>query len=65
MEPTIRTAILLAGLLLAACGKSSTDPVGPDLLKTQREAMDKAKGTEQVIQDAAKKQDTQMEQQAK
>jgi hypothetical protein len=65
MKPTMRTAILLAGLVLAACGKSSTDPVGPDLLKTQREAMDKAKGTEQVIQDATKKQDAQMDQQAR
>jgi hypothetical protein len=65
MKPTTRHLILLAGLLLAACGRSSTDPAGPDLLKTQREAMDKAKATEQVMQDAAKKQDAQMEQQAK
>jgi hypothetical protein len=60
------TAIVLLGMLLASgCGKSSTDPAGPDLLKAQREAMDKAKGTEQIMQDASKKQDQQLESQSK
>jgi len=68
MKPSTRiarTAFLLAGLLLLACGKSSTDPAGPDVLKAQREALDKAKATEQMVQDAAQKRDAQMEQQAK
>lgn len=65
LDGTAPVLFLLVALALAACGKSSTDPAGPDLLKAQREAMDKAKGTEQVIQDAAKKQEQQLESQSK
>jgi hypothetical protein len=54
-----------ACLLLCACGRSSTDPPPPDLLKTQRESMDKARATEKVVQDAAERRAAQMESQQK
>jgi hypothetical protein len=44
--------ILLASLLVAACDSGSKAPP-PDLLKSQREAMEKAKKTEAVIDQAA------------
>ena len=59
------TAATAACLVLCACGRSSTDPPPPDLLKTQRDAMDKARSTEKTIQDAADKRDAQMESQQK
>lgn len=40
--------ILLAGLLATACDSSERTPP-PDLVKGQREAMEKAKQTEAVI----------------
>ncbi|MDH3286679.1 MAG: hypothetical protein OEP48_02980 [Betaproteobacteria bacterium] len=40
--------ILLAGLLVAACDSGSKAPPA-DLMKSQREAMEKAKQTEAVI----------------
>jgi hypothetical protein len=43
--------ILLAGLLVAACDSGSKAPP-PDLIKSQREAMEKAKKTEAVIDQA-------------
>jgi len=43
--------ILLAGLLVAACDSGSKAPA-PDLIKSQREAMEKAKKTEAVIDQA-------------
>jgi len=60
-------AVCLAALacLVCACGRSSTDPPPPDLLKADREAMEKAKATEQVLQDAARRRDDQMESQQK
>jgi uncharacterized protein YcfL len=44
--------ILLASLLVAACDSGSKAPP-PDLLENQREAMEKAKKTEAVIDQAA------------
>jgi hypothetical protein len=44
--------ILLAGLLVAACDSGSKAPP-PDLVKSQREAMEKARQTEAVIDQAA------------
>ncbi len=44
--------ILLASLLVAACDSGSKAPP-PDLFKSQREAMEKAKKTEAVIDQAA------------
>jgi len=43
--------ILLAGLLVAACDSGSKEPP-PDLVRSQREAMEKAKQTEAVIDQA-------------
>ncbi len=45
-----RGLIFLVGLLLAACNSGSSPP---DLVKTQREAMEKSKGVEQVLQQSA------------
>jgi len=54
----------LACALLAACGRSNPQPP-PDILKTQREALDKAKATEQVLKEAAERRDSQLESQQK
>lgn len=43
--------ILLAGLLVAACDSGPREPP-PDLVKSQREAMEKARQTEAVIDQA-------------
>jgi hypothetical protein len=43
--------ILLAGLLVAACDSGLREPP-PDLVKSQREAMEKARQTEAVIDQA-------------
>lgn len=57
-------AALASCLLLQGCGRSNTEPP-PDILKTQREALEKAKGTGKVLQDAAERRDAQMESQQK
>ena len=44
--------ILLAGMLVAACDSGPKTPP-PDLVKSQREAMDKAKQTGAVLDQAA------------
>jgi len=54
--------ILLPLLLLAACDTRSGRPP-PDLVKSQREVMDKAKGVEQVLQQSADQRREQEEQQ--
>lgn len=43
--------VLLALPLLAACDSGPKQP--PDLVKSQRQAMDKAKGVEQTLQQSA------------
>ena len=43
--------ILLAGILVAACDSRPKD-APPDLVKSQREAMEKARQTEAVIDQA-------------
>ncbi len=50
----------LACVPLFACGRTDSPPP-PDILKVQREAMDKAKGTEKTLQDAAQRRDAQGE----
>ncbi len=55
-----RGLILMTLLLLTACNSGSTPP---DLVKTQRQAMEKAKGVEQVLQQSADKKREQEEQQ--
>lgn len=45
-----RCLMLAAVLLLSACNSGSSPP---DLVKSQREAMDKAKGVEQVLQQSS------------
>jgi hypothetical protein len=57
------TCVCVACLALSACGRSNPPP--PDLLKTQREALDRAKATEQVLQNAAEHRDAQLESQQK
>jgi len=46
------SVILLALALVAACDSRPKEPP-PDLIKSQRQAMEKAKGTEAVIDQAA------------
>lgn len=55
---------LIGCLQLQGCGRSNPEPP-PDILKAQREAMDKAKATEKALQDAAEHRDTQLESQQK
>jgi len=45
-------AVLLAPALLAACDSGPKAPP-PDIVKTQRQAMEKAKGVEQVLEQSA------------
>jgi len=60
----VASAVLLIGcLLLQGCGRANPEP--PDVLKAQREAMDKAKATEKMTLDAAERRDAQIESQAK
>jgi len=64
LREVVAGALLLACLLLQGCGRSNPQPP-PDILKTQREAMEKAKATEKMVQDAAQRRDTEMESQQK
>jgi PBP1b-binding outer membrane lipoprotein LpoB len=56
-------ALLFGALLLQGCGRSNPPP--PDLVKQQREALEKAKATEKMVQDAAQRHDAQIESQVK
>jgi len=67
MKANVANGWIWAGaacFVLCACGKSNPAPP-PDLLKTQREAMDRAKATEKVMQDAADRRDAQIDSQSK
>ncbi|HWY73673.1 MAG TPA: hypothetical protein VNW98_08525 [Burkholderiaceae bacterium] len=55
---------LIGCVLLQGCGRSNPEPP-PDILKAQREAMDKAKATDKMLQDAVEHRDAQLESQAK
>lgn len=55
-----RGLILMTLLLLAACNSGNSPP---DLVKTQREAMEKAKGVEQALQQSVNQKREQEEQQ--
>jgi outer membrane PBP1 activator LpoA protein len=55
-----RSLILVTSLVLAACNSGSSPP---DLVKSQRQAMEKAKGVEQVLQQSADQKREQVEQQ--
>jgi len=57
-------AVWIACLMLEGCGRSNPEPP-PDVLKAQREALEKAKGMEKTLQDAAQQRDAQMESQQK
>lgn len=46
--------VLLVLFAVAGCDTKSSDSP-PDLVKTQREAMDKAKGVEQTLQQSAER----------
>jgi hypothetical protein len=60
----VPAACLSACLLLQGCGRSNPEPA-PDILKVQREAMEKAKATEKVVQDAAQRRAGEMDSQQK
>jgi len=55
-----RGLILMTMFFLAACNSSNTPP---DLVKTQREALEKSKKVEQVLQQSADRKREQEEQQ--
>jgi hypothetical protein len=57
-------ALATACLLLPGCSRSNPEPP-PDILKTQREAMEKAKATEKMVQDAAQRREAETESQQK
>jgi hypothetical protein len=57
-------AFLVACLLLQGCGRSNPEPP-PDILKAQREALEKAKGLGKMEQDAVQRRDAEMEAQQK
>ncbi len=56
-----RSLILVTMLLLAACDTKSSSPP-PDLIKSQREAMEKSKGVERMLQQSADQKREQEEQ---
>jgi len=56
-----RSLILMTLLLLAACDPKSGGPP-PDLIKSQREAMEKSKGVERMLQQSADQKREQEEQ---
>jgi hypothetical protein len=56
----LTSAIWISCLLLQGCGRSNPAPP-PDIVKTQREALEKAKATEKLLQDASERRDAQME----
>ena len=56
--------ICVACLFLQGCGRSDSEPP-PELLKAQRQQLEKAKGTEKALQDAAERQNQQVESQQK
>lgn len=56
--------ILLAGILLVACDSGQKTPP-PDLVKSQREAMEKARQTEAVMDQAAAERLKQTEKEAR
>ena len=55
------TLILTGCLLLAACSKAPTEEKPNVLLESQRAAMEKARQTEQVMAEAARKQREELE----
>jgi hypothetical protein len=56
-------AAWIACTLLSACGRSTEPP--PDILKTQREDLNKAKGTEKMLLDSAERQKAEIDSQQK
>jgi hypothetical protein len=63
-----RSKIGAVALVLAAvygCGQSSTDPPPPDLLKAQRQALEKARAVDRTVQDAAQRTESQVDSQLK
>jgi hypothetical protein len=64
LRPLLGVALASACVLLQSCGRSDPPPP-PDILKTQREALEKAKGAEKMLQDAAQKREVQVQSQEK
>jgi hypothetical protein len=62
-SPLICAIVWLACASLSACGRSTEPP--PDILKTQREDLNKAKGTEKMLLDSADRQKAQIESEQK
>jgi hypothetical protein len=64
----LRYAVAVSGalsiaFLLGGCGRSNPQP--PDLLKVQREDLEKARATDKAVQDAAQRNAAQIEEQQK
>ena len=62
-RPLICSIVWIACVLPSACGRSTEPP--PDILKTQREDLNKAKGTEKMLLDSADRQKAQIESEQK
>lgn len=60
MKRAGRIAAAAAALLGAACGNPADDPP-PQLFKPQREALEKAKGVEETLQQSADRRREQIE----
>lgn len=62
----MRTLIVLFALTLCACSDSGQQPRTQDrIYDTQRQALDKAKGVNDTVMDAAQRQSSEEEAQAK
>ena len=64
MRRLLNVVLCGACMLLQSCGRSNPEPP-PDVLKAQREALEKARSTGKMMQDAVQQRDAQMESQQK
>jgi hypothetical protein len=62
---TVVAAAIAIACLLHGCGRSNPEPPPPDILKAQREALEKARATDKMVQDAAQRRDAEMQSQQK
>lgn len=60
----LAAALCLACVVLQGCSRSNPQPP-PDILKAQREALEKAKGMDKVLQDEAQRRGAEPESQQK
>jgi len=66
MKSIIRITVMLSWALVAGCNGEDQPPkaAGSDVLKAEREALEKARAVEQTVLDAAARQREQIEQSA-